>query len=739
MSPPERPASLRYHPGSGSASSAIVAFGPFRFDRTNRLLARGAEEIPLPPRVVGVLEYLIDRAGKVVPKEALIREVWQGSHVTDTSPAEAVSILRQALGDDAQTPRYVQTIHRRGYRFVAELHPVGTPASEPPLHELAGELEPSGQRDEPPARSPARLGRWIAAAIGLSLLTGSLVGYLLGRHTPRAAPPPSSSQVEFSLPVPEGGALLSYSPSLAFSPDGRWLAIATYRDGETRLFLRALDSVEIRELPGSEGATAPFFSPDGLWLAYFADGKLKRVPTRGGQPVTITPAPKAQGGAWAADGTIYYSRQSIGGLWRIPAEGGEPQPVTRPDPGAGEVAHIWPHLLPEGRGLLYTLWSTTFEDSAIAVQRLDGGPARRLVERAGQPIFVPPDRLVFVSAGGLQVAGFDPVRLELTSPPQPLAYPVSVNPTLLLGVHAISPDGALAFRPGTVPVGERRLAFLAADGAREYLSLPNRFFRNLAWDPIHRRFAATVLDGKRSDVWIGSGDGGVLQRLTFDGFNIEPRWSTDGLRVTFASSHGDAYSIHERVADGSSPASLLVAGAEHKYPDSWRADGKALMFGTSTDRGGLDLRMLERRGGNWVERPFLSTEADEIYGRFSPDGRWVAYLSNASGPFNAFVRPAEGDGGPWQVSPDGGFEPLWSPDGSELYYNQDHYVMAVSFSGSDEVKIGEPHRLFEAQDLVALRVVAPRRFIALFEDEPEPEGREEIRVLLHAFARHDEP
>jgi eukaryotic-like serine/threonine-protein kinase len=736
MSPPERPASLRYHPGSGSG--AIVAFGPFRFDRTNRLLARGAEEIPLPPRVVGVLEYLIDRAGKVVPKEALIQEVWQGSHVTDTSPAEAVSILRQALGDDAQTPRYVQTIHRRGYRFVAELRPVGSAAAEQPLHEVAGALEPSQEQGES-VRPRARLSAWITRAIGLSLLAGGLLGYLIGRHTGRSAPLPSPSEVEFSFPVPEGGALLSYSPSLAFSPDGRWLAIATYRDDKTRLFLRALDSVEIRELPGTEGATAPFFSPDGLWVAYFADGKLKRVSTRGGQPITITPAPKAQGGAWAADGTLYYSRQSIGGLWRIPAEGGEPEPVTHPDPGAGEVAHIWPHLLPEGRGLLYTIWSTTFEDSAIAVQRLDGSPARRLVERAGQPIFVPPDRLVFVGAGGLQVAGFDPVRLELTSIPQPLAYPVSVNPTLLLGVHAISPDGALAFRPGTVPVGERRIAFLGADGTREYLSLPNRFFRNLAWDPIHSRFAATVLDGERSDVWIGSGDGGALQRLTFDGFNIEPRWSADGRRVTFASSHGDPYAIHERVADGSLPASLLVAGAEHRYPDSWRSDGESLLFGTSTERGGLDLWMLERRDASWAERPFLSTEADEIYGRFSPDGRWVAYLSNASGPFLAFVRPAEGDGGPWQISTEGGFEALWSPDGSELYYNQDHSVMAVSFSASDEAKIGEPHRLFETRDLVALRVIGRRRFIALLEDEPEPEGREEIRIVLHAFAPHDEP
>jgi serine/threonine-protein kinase len=736
MSPPERPASLRYHPGSGGG--AVVAFGPFRFDRANRLLARGSEEIPLPPRVLGVLEFLIDRAGKVVPKEALIQEVWQGTHVTDTSPAEAVSILRQALGDDAQTPRYVQTIHRRGYRFVAELRPVGHAPGEQPLQEVPGKSEPAEREASGRPRAHAGRGSWIAAAIGIALLAaglaGSLVGYFAGRHAERPAPLPAPPPVEFSIPVPESGALRSYSPSLAFSPDGRWLAIATYRGDETRLFLRALDSVEIRELPGTEGATAPFFSPNGLWVAYFADGKLKRVPTRGGQPVTITLSPKAQGGAWAADGTIYYSRQTLGGLWRISADGGEPEPVTRPDAGAGEVTHIWPSLLPDGQGLLYTVWSTTFEDSAIAVQRLDGSPPRRLVERAGQPIFVPPDRLVFVGAGGLQVAGFDPARLELTSAPQPLAYPVSVNPTMLLGVHALSPRGDLAFRPGTLPVGERRIAVLGADGTREYLPLPSRFFRNLAWDPVHRRFAATVLDGDRSDIWVGSGEGRGLQRLTFDGFNIEPRWSTDGQRVTFASSHGDPYSVYERIADGSEPTRLLVEGDEHKYPDSWRSDGQALLFGTSTDRGGLDLWMLERRGDTWAEEPFLSSEADEFYGRFSPDGRWVAYLSNASGPFVAFVRPAQGDGGPWQISPAGGYEPLWSPDGSEIYYLDDHDVMAVSFSNSGEMRIGEPHPLFAAEDIVALRVVGPRRFIALLEDEPEPDGREEIRVVLHALA-----
>ena len=733
MSPPERPAGLRYHPGAG----ATVAFGPFRFDRANRLLFREGAEIALPPRVLGVLEFLIDRAGRVVSKEALIDEVWKGSHVTDTSPAEAISLLRQALADDAQSPRYVQTVHRRGYRFVAQVSAASAPAPEPATPvaattRITGLDAPDAPSDpELPVRGEPTVqpGRalWIVALAAVLAAAAFVAGRLSAPPQPVAAPEP----VAFTLTLPEGNTLLPYRSSLAFSPDERWLAIAAHRNGESRLLLRAMDRVELRGVPHTEGATSPFFSPDSRSIAFFADGQIRRVSIAGGPPVPLATAPKGLGGAWTENGHIYFNRSTTGGLWRIRAEGGEPELVTHPDPGAGEVAHLWPVMVPGG--LLYTVWSTTFDDARIVALPAAGGPAHTLVERAGQPVFVPPDRLVFVGPAGLRVAGFDPHRLRITSPQEPLPYPVSVNPVMLLGVHALSPSGALAFQPGEAPVGERRIAFLDAAGRAAPLDLPDLFFRNVAWDPVHQRFAATVLDGARSDVWVG-GDGAMPQRLTHDGFNIEPVWSRDGRRVAFASSHGGVYEILERPADASAPALVLSSGDRHRHPDSWSPDGSALLFGLTHPETGFDLWMRELIDGAWIEQPFLATPADEFYGSFSPDGRFVVYQSNASGRLEVLVRPAEGEGGPWMVSHDGGFDPLWSSDGSEIYYGHESRVLAVPFSAAGEVRLGAAELLFEEPDLVALRAVGRRRFLAILEQAAEAKGGEEIRIVLHALA-----
>jgi DNA-binding winged helix-turn-helix (wHTH) protein len=505
MSLPEHPPSAaasspRCRPEELSGSpprSPVVAFGPFRFDRARRSLFRESTEVAVPSRVVGVLGALIEQAGRVVSREALIREVWKGSYVTETSAAEAVSLLRQALGDNAQSPLYVQTVPRCGYRFIAPLSEAAPPpAAAAAIPRAAPPPDAQGERPTPPRsreRSGGATARWaVPGTVFLILLAALLAAFLAGRQIPPLPAREAAPTIRFTIRLPEGDSVVRNRSSLAFSRDTRWLAISVARDGESRLLLRALDSAELHEVPQSEGASGPFFSPDGSSIAFFAHGKLERMPREGGPPVTIAPAPSGLGGAWAEDGTIYFNRSSIGGIWRVAAEGGDPEPVTRPDPGAGEVAHVWPSLLPQGRGLLYTVWTATFESTRIAVQPLDGGPGRTVVEGAGHAIFVPPRHLVWVGESGPMVAGFDPERLELTSPGEPLPYPVSVNPALLLGVQAISPSGALAFRPGTRPVGKRQPAFLGAEGRSEPLDLPEQFFANIAWDPVQGREAMAV-------------------------------------------------------------------------------------------------------------------------------------------------------------------------------------------------------------------------------------------------------
>jgi Tol biopolymer transport system component/DNA-binding winged helix-turn-helix (wHTH) protein len=740
-SPGLRPAG---EPLEGLPSGPLVAFGPFRFDRARLRLFRDSEEITVPSRVVGVLGALIAQAGRVVSRGALIREVWKGSHVTETSAAEAVSLLRQALGDDAQSPLFVQTVPRRGYRFIAALTEAAPlPARAEPTPNTLDKPSPAGDsRERGPILVRSRA-RWLAAGGVLLALLGVLLATLLaGRGASSAAGAPAPA-VRFTIRLPEGDSILAYRSSLAFSRDGRWLAIAVTRNGESRLLLRPLDSAELREGPHSAGASGPFFSPDGRSIAFFADGRLVRMPREGAPPVTIARAPTGLGGAWAEDGWIYFNRSPIGGIWRVRAEGGDSEPITRLDPSAGEVAHVWPSLLPNGGALFYTVWTATFESTRIAVQRLDGSSPRTLVERAGHAIFVPPGHLVWVGESGPMVASFDPGRLELTTPGEPLPYPVSVNPALQLGVQAISPTGALAFRPGSLPVGKRRLAFLDGEGRSEPLVLPDRFFANIAWDPVHERFAATVLDGTHSDVWIAA-DGAGTRRLASEGFNIEPLWSPDGRRVAFASSRDGAFVIYEQAADGSAPARVLTRGAEHRYPASWRPDGEALLFGKTNARTGLDLWLLEQSGEGWTEKPFTVSEADELYGQFSPDGRWVAYSTDRTGRREIFVLPAAGAGGPWQASFEGGRCARWSPSGDELYYLQGPDVMAVPFAGNDapgdgndEPRIGAAERLFEEPTLVTLRTVGRRRFLAILEHAPDSRSGEEIEIALPGLPSDD--
>lgn len=739
-SPPRRPADPSGTPPSGP----VVAFGPFRFDRARGLLFRESTELTVPTRVVGVLGALIEQAGRVVSREALIREVWKGSHVTETSAAEAVSLLRQALGDDAQSPLYVQTVPRHGYRFIAELSEApplpaaadAIPRQAPGAASRGGRPKSPRNREGRPARSGSKA-RWaVPGTVFLILLGALLAAFLAGRQISPPTLREAAPTIRFTIRLPEGDSIVRNRSSLAFSRDSRWLAISVSRNGESRLLLRALDSAELHEVPYSEGASGPFFSPDGRSLAFFAHGQLERMPREGAPPVMIAPAPTGLGGAWAEDGTIYFNRSPIGGIWRVPAEGGSPEPVTRPDPAAGEVAHVWPSLLPQGRGLLYTVWTATFESTRIAVQPLGGGPGRILVEGAGHAIFVPPRHLVWVGESGPMVAGFDPERFELTSPGKPLPYPVSVNPALLLGVQAISPSGALAFRPGTRPVGRRRLAFLDAEGRAEPLDLPDQFFANVAWDPAHERFAATVLDGTRSDVWVAAG-GDTTRRVTSEGFNVEPVWSPDGQRVAFASSRDGAFVVYERPVDGGEPDRVLTRGAEHRYPASWRPDGEALLFGRTSDRTGFDLWLLERDGAGWTERPFAASEADELYGQFSPDGRWVAYASDQTGHRQIFVLPATGSGGPWQVSFEGGRSVRWSPTGDELYYLQGREVVAVPFSDNGEPSFGATEHLFEEPTLVTLRTVGRRRFLAILEHPEEAQDAEEIEIVLPGLPSDD--
>src|SRR5262245_39535026 len=292
---------------------ATVGFGPFIFDRANGLLRNEGREVPLPPRVLGVLELLVSRAGAIVSRQVLVDTVWKDAFVTDTSLAEAISVLRQALGDDPQAPQYIQTVHRRGYRFVA---PVAALSSAPV--EAAATAASSRPEEERNAPSISRqLLPW-----GIAALCSVLAAIAVWQYTHFRAP--LAPVVRMRIEPAAGTVFDSRAPSLALAPDGLLLAWSAC-DSACRLYVRSLDQLDPRAVPGTDDASAPFFSPDGRWIGFFAAGKLRKVAVAGGLPVVVAEAPQPFGADWLPDGHIVFAASERGGLMRVSESGGDPE------------------------------------------------------------------------------------------------------------------------------------------------------------------------------------------------------------------------------------------------------------------------------------------------------------------------------------------------------------------------------------------------------------------------------
>ncbi len=396
-----------------------VYFGPFSFDTHTRLLSRDGQEIPLPPRVLGVLELLLARASDVVARQELIDTVWKDAFVTDTSLAEAVSVLRQALADDPQTPTYIQTLHRRGYRFVAPVSTTGRADARVPID--APVVEPSV--------SPSIGGHlvpWSAAAIC------ALIAVAAVWHLTRGDQAASAPAARFTLePVP-GTRLDESAPALAFSADGTELAWSACDAGGCRLYVRALDRLEPSAVPGTDDGRAPFFSPDGRWLAFFADGRLKKVALAGGAPVTLADAPSVLGGTWI-DEEIIFAGSPSGGLTRVSADGGEPRPLTAPREVDGEIRHAWPAAVPGSRVLLFAIGTIAIDDApgVIGALSLDTAGSsgvsrwRTLVAGVNIARAAARDTIVFGRGSELQAIAFDPIRMAAAGAPRAVLAPVA--------------------------------------------------------------------------------------------------------------------------------------------------------------------------------------------------------------------------------------------------------------------------------------------------------------------------
>jgi DNA-binding winged helix-turn-helix (wHTH) protein/Tol biopolymer transport system component len=672
---------------AGSPENVVAAtkraryqrFGPFRFDTVNRLLLRESNEIALPPRVLTLLECLLDRPGHVISRQELIELVWRDSFVTDTSLAEAISALRQALGDDPQRPAYLQTMHRRGYRFVAEVLP------EPPPGEAASAGPSRPDEDRP---TILQLAPW-----ALVLLLGATLIVALWKltHSPEARPP---QVVTFDLSLPAGTALDWSASPLAASPDGRTIAFTVCGpDGSCLLHLRELAGRTSRPLEGSAGAAAPFFSPDGAWVGFFASGKLKKAPVSGGTPITICDAPDPLGASWLPGGRIVFAGHEGSGLEVVSDAGGAPAPFSTVDVRAGEFDHRWPHWLPGSGHVVFTATTVPGDGATMtaAAFALPDGPARTLTARASGARLIAPDLIAFARGDEIFAARFDAARGLLSTTPLRVGGPVGASADGA-PVLASSAQGLLLRAEGNRKTPA--LAIRTADGRTEAPLAPLAAMADARLDPAGGRVAGAIGDGQRRDIWIAELSRGTAARLTHERLTAAPIWSGDGRAVIFSSRAAGGGPFNLWMADvDSGAARRLLEAAAHQLPSS-STEGRIIytQYDPAT-KGDIWMTSLDSSRRTGEARPLVRTPFDERGGAVSADGRWLAYESDESGDWQVYLRPLRG-GARAVVGPSPSRDARWIAGGA-LAYKSARHIVAVSVSV--EGAIGPPRPLGDVQ------------------------------------------
>jgi eukaryotic-like serine/threonine-protein kinase len=531
---------------------------------------------------------------------------------------------------------------------------------------------------------------WIATLAVAVALVAAMASPTL-RHL-REAPPTVPPEMRLEITTPVSDAPLQF----ALSPDGRSLVFVASGDGPSRLWLRPLDRAEAEPLPGTEGATYPFWSPDSRSIGFVAGNALRRLEVGGGAPQLLTTVRNSTAqGSWSTDGTILFAHSGAAPVRRIAATGGEAVEVTRLDP-PHHSGHRAPQFLPDGRHFLFYALGTP-ETSGLYLGSLDGGTPVRLTAADSGGGFLPPDHVVFVRQGTLVARRLDLSKGALTGDPVTLADRVSPE-GIARGGFSVSASGSIAYRAG----GGRAPRLLTwVDRTGKVVGVAGEPDPNAPASPELSR------DGRRvamwrgvqgnADIWLMDLIRGGMTRLTFDAaLDIGPVWSPDGMRIAFRSNRTGIYDLYVKPSNGSAAETRLVDSPYGKGVEDWSADGRWLVYSEGAPKTGGDLWALDLHSPDPTPRVVANTAAQETQAQLSPDGRWLAYSTNESSRFEVVVQPFPGAGGKWPVSTNGGLAPRWRADGKELYFvAPDATMMAVPVTTSGtSFEAGTPVPLF---------------------------------------------
>jgi serine/threonine protein kinase len=666
-----------------------------------------------PGLILGTAAYMSPEQarGKAVDKHADIwafgcvvyemlagKRAFDGDTVSDTLAA----IMRGEPDWNALGPSTPWTIRRLLRRCLTKepkdrLHDIGDAALE--IRDALTMSDAELQAISPPFRAGRAPLTWPFAAVLLGglVLVLVLVPYL--RRTPT-----DTRTFRTSILLPPDLTLaptLAPSSRFALSPDGRRLAFVVRVGDRNLLSMRSLDALAAQPLAGTEDAAYPFWSPDSRFLAFFAKGQLKRIDVSGGPPVTLAHASAPLPGSWNRDGVILFTGWS-GRLYRVPASGGTPSPVTSLDGKSGDTAHASPFFLPDGQHFLYLAVGSTAtgpnEDRALYVGSLDSEEPRLLLQGGANAMYAQ-GHLIFLRQNTLMAQPFDVTALKLTGDAVPIAEQVQIGRQVgSRGAFSVSETGVLAYQVGSTEVRSQLLWLDRAGRAIGPVGEPAEY-GDIWLSPDAKHIVTSVLDPARMsrDIWRVDVESGLRTRLTFGPMDEEsPIWSPDGSRVVFCARPKGPCDLYQKASSGVGAEEALLEDGVNKLPTGWSPDGRFVLYYRPSTSGENDIWVLPLFGDR-QPFPFLQTPFNEAQGRFSPDGRWVAYVSFESGRPEVYVAPFPSATGKWRISTAGGSWPLWRRDGKELFYVQSqNKLMAAAVDGVGSVfKVGAARLLFE--------------------------------------------
>jgi serine/threonine protein kinase/Tol biopolymer transport system component len=535
-----------------------------------------------------------------------------------------------------------------------------------------------------------RRSAWASAAALAIVLLALLTLNLVGRPAPDSRP-----NISFLVYPPDGTRFPRGTAEMAISPDGsRLVFVALSTEGTRHLWMRRFDSVATRMLDGTDGAHSPFWSPDSRSVAFFAQGRLKRIAEAGGSPQVVCESAGGGGGTWNREGIILFSGLD-GPIWRVADTGGAAQPATTIDVSGKEPIHKWPVFLPDGRRFLYRVSSNEREADSMYQGSLDSTDTRRVGAAESSLGFVDP-HLFTISNHSLIAQIYDPDRGAVVGEPVSLAEQIAMESPLRSGGAFSVSASALAYRSASP---DSRLLWFDRAGKQTGAFLTPGDYQHPWLSPDETRIAVekTDITTGRHTIWILEPSRGVTSRLISDGAGAHmPVWSPDGSRILFSSNRFGGVDLFSIRADGTGGDELLVRSSEKallRFTD-WSLDGHMLLYQTRR-RGQEDLWSLPA-SSTPPGQPFLETPANESQAQFSPDARLIAYASDESGTQEVYVRRFPGGDGKWRVSTNGGVQPRWRRDQKELFYLAlDGRLMAVDVKiGASSFEVGTPRALF---------------------------------------------